>query len=387
MDNLTLLIIVVTLSGLSSFALVVTWIANRQIPGLAFFPIGFGAIFIGSAILPVAQAFPNFFSTVIAFTLIVAGSIPLSMGLSLLWHQERSPYVLLAGGITVATFLGLLAFTFVVDSPFIRLKIFSSALIGTAICNVLILLKGMAIEKSLRPYSSGRTLNGLIFTIILSALYAVLNSGIMFLTPEQATNYASTLLSIILMGMIILVVLFPFSVVIMATEDLRMELQDNAIYDPVTHLINSRAFIEMGHRIVGVAIRYDKPVSLLTIELAKLDEFTSQMGEKQINLILKEFAAIATKNRRNEDVLSRFGRKEFRMLLPGVDDAAAQRVREKIFETFQTNKLRIPISDAVYEIEPVIVVTTLSGTALSLQNILNQGDLELIKAKTPVAAI
>ena len=46
--------------------------------------------------------------------------------------------------------------------------------------------------------------------------------------------------------------------------------------------------------------------------------------------MLRHFALMATDRRRNEDVLSRTSYKQFRMLLPGVDEAGVKVVVQKI---------------------------------------------------------
>jgi GGDEF domain-containing protein len=58
--------------------------------------------------------------------------------------------------------------------------------------------------------------------------------------------------------------------------------------------------------------------------------------------MLRHFALMATDRRRNEDVLSRTSYKQFRMLLPGVDEEGAKVVVKKIRLSRQRIEGQIP---------------------------------------------
>ncbi len=98
-------------------------------------------------------------------------------------------------------------------------------------------------------------------------------------------------------------------------EGLKVEYQKDATFDPITTILTERTFVEVSNRVLGVALRYTKPVSMLTLELTNLDNIVKQHGAKVGNAMLRHFALMANDRRRNEDVLARCNYKQFRIHL------------------------------------------------------------------------
>ena len=124
-------------------------------------------------------------------------------------------------------------------------------------------------------------------------------------------------------------------------------------------------------------MRYTKPVSMLTLELVNLDDIVKQHGPKVGNAVLRHFALMATDRRRNEDVLSRTSYKQFRMLLPGVDEEGAKVVVKKI-------ESAILGEEYVYRGNPLkaeflISAITKREEDLHLQQMLQEGEVEIFR--------
>jgi len=242
---------------------------------------------------------------------------------------------------------------------------------------VYILARGLRIERKLRPVMAMNTNFGAYllltlssFNVISEPILALFRVGQPITSLEQATT-------ILLLGGLVTVTIFALSVIIMTMEEVAVEYQENAIYDPITTILNHRTFIEVSNRVLGVALRYTKPVSMLTIELVNLDAIVKQHGAKVGNAMLRHFALIATDRRRNEDVLSRTSYKQFRMLLPGVDEAGVKVVVQKIESAilgeefvFRGNALKAEI---------LISAITKREEDLQLQQMLQEGEVEVFR--------
>jgi diguanylate cyclase (GGDEF)-like protein len=169
----------------------------------------------------------------------------------------------------------------------------------------------------------------------------------------------------------------------MTMEEISVEHQENAIFDPVTTILNHRTFIEVGQRVMGIALRYSKPVSLLTIEINDMDKVVRKFGTNVANEMLRHFSLIATDRRRNEDVLARTSFKEFRMLLPGVDQKGCEVVIRKVnkslqAEAFSSRGEKVPIS-------VTIAAVTRKEEDLNLTDMLQEGEIELHRLKLVTA--
>ena len=177
---------------------------------------------------------------------------------------------------------------------------------------------------------------------------------------------------------------FAFAIIIMSMEELAAEYKEAAVFDPVTTILNHRTFIEVGQRVLGVALRYSQPVSMLAIELENMDEIAKTHGFKVGNHVLHQFAQLITDRRRNEDVLARCGFKEFRLLLPGIDETGANIVLKKIQSEIEAHA--IEIADQKLQLKLNIVSVTCKEEDLHLQQMMQEGDIELLRLKENNAA-
>ncbi|MBL4572274.1 MAG: GGDEF domain-containing protein [Gammaproteobacteria bacterium] len=222
---------------------------------------------------------------------------------------------------------------------------------------------------------------GAYLLLTLSLFNAVVEFVLMLFLDTQPLSSAEPVTTVLLIGAIVSMTIFAFSIIIMTMEELKVEYQEDAIFDPITTILNERTFIEVSNRVLGVALRYSKPVSMLTLELTNLDDIIKQHGIKVGNAMLRHFALMATDRRRNEDVLARSSYKQFRMLLPGVDEAGSKIVIKKIENAvlgeeyvYRGNSLRA---------EFLISAITKREEDLHLQQMLQEGEVEIIRLKHP----
>lgn len=310
---------------------------------------------------------------------IIGGRIPVLLGLVTFWNQEKSRLPLLCCGISVIALIAIFYFTFVNDSPLWRIRVFSTTVLITSLCILYILTNGLKIERQLRPAMSIGTNYGVKMLLALFAIQACVDafsifgrSGVPIWEPDPATYFY-------LLNALVFILLFTLGIVLMTMDEMSLEQKEDAIYDPITTILNHRTFLEVGQRVLGVALRYSKPVSLLTIEVSNLDEVVQQFGVKVGNEMLRHFALMATDRRRNEDVLARSSYKEFRMLLPGVDEEGADVVVEKINQALQAE--HYVYRGKTFKVAVYIATVTKREEDLHLQQMLQEGEVELYRIK------
>jgi len=93
--------------------------------------------------------------------------------------------------------------------------------------------------------------------------------------------------------------------------------------------------------------------------------------------MLRHFALMATDRRRNEDVLSRTSYKQFRMLLPGVDEEGAKVVVKKI-ESAVLGEEYVYRGNAL-KAKFLISAITKREKDLHLQQMLQEGEVEIFR--------
>ncbi len=375
LDNPTLVIAIALVTLLASSALFVNWAVNRHVPGL--FKIAAGYLIDAAGLILLSQQgyVDPVFSILLANMLVFGGRIVSLIGLAEYWNHEDSKLPRICMAILAVLMFAYAYFTFVEDSLGWRIALYTPFNIFLNLCTVSVLVSGIRIERSLRPVMSAGTHYGAYMIIALMLVNTVGESMLAFLRSSSTLLAPDAGTSFLFLGVIFTIVIFPFSVIIMTMEELKVEYDENAIYDPVTTIFNQRLFLEVGKRVVGVALRYSRPVSLLTMEVINMNQIVALHGHKAGNRLLRHFSLLASDGRRNEDMLARTSFKDFRMLLPGVEEVGARTVVEKIYAANESKDFLF--EGEKVEIELVVSAVTSREEELDLQRMLLDGELEL----------
>ncbi len=113
-------------------------------------------------------------------------------------------------------------------------------------------------------------------------------------------------------------------------EEVKNKLIELASIDDLTKIMNRRVFdIELRREFVN-AKRYDKDLSLITIDLDNFKEINDKHGHFIGDLVLKMFTNEVISLLREGDLFSRWGGDEFSILLPQTNGRNAMKVAEKI---------------------------------------------------------
>lgn len=385
MDPSTLIVTLALVATICSVALFANWYSNRLVPGLLSIAMGFAMTAVGIMLLSTQDTLPPTISVLLSNSMIMGGRIPILIGLAAFWNQEKSQIPLFCGVWLIGSIVGFYYFTLVDDSVIWRIRIYTSMIFISCCAAVYILVKGLKIERRLRPVMAITTNYGaygliglFIFNATYEAILGLTRPGIPLTDSDGGT-------ALLLLSALATVLIIALAVIIMTMEELSVEYKENAIFDPITTILNHRTFLEVSNRVLGVALRYSKPVSMLTIEVTNLDEIAQQFGARIANELLRHFSLMATDRRRNEDVLARSGFNQFHMLLPGVDEAGAAVVMSKIRQA-------VMAEDFIYrgnalEINMVIASITKREEDLNLQQMLQESELSLFRAKQELEGI
>lgn len=379
MENQTLTIALTLVGIITSAALLMNWASNRQIPGLANITLGYSLTCLGILLFSTQGSLTPVISVVLANSLILVGRVPTLIGFAAFWNQEATKLPLYLGAGLVLTLIAFTYFALVDESVYWRVRVYTPMAVAFSISTAYILFRGLRIERKLRPVMMLSSNLGAGALILLFGFNAVAEFILMFLRADVPPTGTDATTSILLLGSIFTLLVFSFGVIIMTMEELRVEHQENAIFDPITTILNHRTFLEVGQRVMGVALRYTKPVSLLTIEIENMETLITKHGHKLGNDMLRHFSLMATDRRRNEDVLARSSFNEFVMLLPGVDETGAQIVIDKIekalaLEDYVLNGQKL---DLIFHVAAV----TKREEDLHLQQMLQEGEVELYRLK------
>ena len=159
------------------------------------------------------------------------------------------------------------------------------------------------------------------------------------------------------------------------------QLLEMAIRDPLTGLLNRRAFDEELRWMWRQGKDKPFPVGLLVIDIDHFKAVNDSYGHVVGDQVLKECAALARASVRESDVVCRYyGGDELVVILPWADESETRRIAERMLEMFRgavvcadTYDLRVTIS--------IGASTMLAGPGHSAETFLIQADRALYRAK------
>jgi len=126
--------------------------------------------------------------------------------------------------------------------------------------------------------------------------------------------------------------------------------------DPLTHLLNARAFRSRYRRALEHAANFREPISLLLLDVDDLKSLNDRWGHLAGSAALRLVAEILKESKREEDLAARWGGDEFVVLMPGAGPAAAKRLARTILERVRERRVR-----GAGQLHPVTVTIGIAG--------------------------
>ena len=109
----------------------------------------------------------------------------------------------------------------------------------------------------------------------------------------------------------------------------RERLREMATTDPLTGLLNRRAFMPLVQQEQARAQRSGTPFSVILADLDKFKRVNDTWGHETGDQVLQKTAELLQSSLRQQDALCRWGGEEFLILLPETDAQGAMNVAEK----------------------------------------------------------
>ncbi|MFZ6027842.1 MAG: diguanylate cyclase [Chloroflexota bacterium] len=169
--------------------------------------------------------------------------------------------------------------------------------------------------------------------------------------------------------------------VAIALENSRLfeETQRLAISDSLTGLFNRRHFMDLAQREYERAQRYQKPLSLLMLDIDHFKKVNDTYGHLAGDLALQVLSDLCRKQLRTSDIIGRYGGEELIVLLPetasDVARAAAERLRQ------QTAAQIVSRERSSFSITISLGLATLDPTCKSLEELIDRADQALYRSK------
>lgn len=151
--------------------------------------------------------------------------------------------------------------------------------------------------------------------------------------------------------------------------------------DSLTGLLNRRAFNEIAQNEFSRFKRNNDDYSVLMLDIDDFKLINDTYGHATGDLAIKYVAQLCELNRRDYDVLSRFGGEEYCILLPqtSIDDAYS--LAEKLRKMIEAKGFTVNCSDE--EVKMTVSIGVASATTLDTEyfQVIDRADQQMYKAK------
>ncbi|MBU0688474.1 MAG: sensor domain-containing diguanylate cyclase [Gammaproteobacteria bacterium] len=148
--------------------------------------------------------------------------------------------------------------------------------------------------------------------------------------------------------------------------------------DALTQLNNRRAFLEAAQPLLDTAVRHERPLSLVMMDIDHFKSINDRYGHKTGDEALVAMANMLKRLSRSSDVVARWGGEEFILLLPETDQQRAVNHAERLRRV--ASELRIPAGDSVLTMTASFGIKTLQPN-MTLETLIEAADVQLYEAK------
>jgi diguanylate cyclase (GGDEF)-like protein len=158
-----------------------------------------------------------------------------------------------------------------------------------------------------------------------------------------------------------------------------LQLRLCADKDSLTGVYTRRAFKDEARRMVALALRHHRPLSVISLDLDYFKHTNDTLGHAAGDQVLVRTVAGCSAQLRESDVIGRLGGEEFSILLPGTDQTGAMEVAEKLRLAIEANE--IPIDKKTIKATASFGVAAMNSSARDMETLLEQADKALYEAK------
>jgi diguanylate cyclase (GGDEF)-like protein len=138
-----------------------------------------------------------------------------------------------------------------------------------------------------------------------------------FTMPPAISNMDTSLPHLIfILGFAFSILLISISMILMATDKLRVELEHLATHDSLTNALTRRHLNEVCEQELQRCRRNGRSLAILVMDLDHFKTINDTFGHQAGDLVLVQFVSNVNKLLRQIDQLGRFGGEEFVALLP-----------------------------------------------------------------------
>ncbi len=158
------------------------------------------------------------------------------------------------------------------------------------------------------------------------------------------------------------------------------EIYRLTIIDALTDIHNKRYFLEFLDRELARSARYDRPLSLVILDIDRFKNINEELGHLGGDFTLRELASRIKGSIRKEELFARYGGEEFAVVLPETAREGAINVADRLVRLIDQTPFQY--EDKTYTVTISAGLTTTAGErTISPSDLIRRADEKLFQAK------
>lgn len=154
---------------------------------------------------------------------------------------------------------------------------------------------------------------------------------------EAESVLSSAWLSVLSLEAFLMTIATAFILLAMSKEHTELRHKTAAMIDPLTGLLNRRAFVQDAEALLQQQIARDRPIGVLLIDLDSFKSINDRFGHPVGDKVLQVFAKTARGGLRATDIVGRLGGEEFIVVLADAGHDNAFLVADRLRNAFAAN--------------------------------------------------
>jgi diguanylate cyclase (GGDEF)-like protein len=168
---------------------------------------------------------------------------------------------------------------------------------------------------------------------------------------------------------------------VLEQEALRREMVQQARTDPLTGLLNRRAFLEEMHRQIARLDRASEAGTLMFVDVDALKAVNDRLGHATGDQVLVRLADLLRKLVRPFDLITRLGGDEFAVWLSGADHMTAAERADHLCIT-APGELQAVLPEAFSKLGVSVgIATRRAGSEESVEDLTKRADMAMYEVK------
>ena len=341
----TALTIYVLINYVCAYLMAATFkVSKNRFGGVGYFLLHFIFQAVGMTIALMRPAIPQFFSVILANTLMICGVISFTLGAAMFTRRRvsRLPFALYTG-VFIAAFL---YFTYITPDIQIRILLFSGMLIPIFLYVAYILFKPT--DATYKEHCGFTGTAALMFAaLFLVRVYVTYINGpvadyVNAQSPDAIINMFTTLLTVLLLysvqHMINGRLLAELELLTDTQSGMLLKMEHLATKDHLTGAYNRRKIEEIIKSEISRYNRREQPLCLILCDIDNFKSINDNFGHDVGDKVITHTIDLITAHKRDTDKAGRWGGEEFIIVCPMTNIEHATAMAERLRNIIESHQ-------------------------------------------------